>query len=82
MGIVPLQFLDGENADSLGLTGKEQFTIELPHNLKPGDHVTVQASNGKTFQALSRFDTEVELTYYHHGGILPYMIRKLINPTH
>jgi len=78
MGIVPLQFLNGENADSLGLTGKEQFTIELPEDLKPGNHVNVKVSNGKTFQVLSRFDTEVELTYYRHGGILPYMIRKLI----
>lgn len=79
MGIVPLQFLDGENADSLGLTGKEQFTIELPHDLKPGNHVIVETSEGKKFKVLSRFDTEVELTYYRHGGILPYMIRKLIN---
>jgi aconitate hydratase len=79
MGIVPLQFLEGDNADSLGLTGKEQFTIELPHDLKPGNNVTVETSDGKRFQVLSRFDTEVELTYYRHGGILPYMIRKLIN---
>src|SRR5690606_32278111 len=42
MGIVPLQFLNGENADSLGLTGKEQFTIELPEDLKPGNHVNVK----------------------------------------
>uniref|UniRef100_A0AC34QK44 Aconitate hydratase n=1 Tax=Panagrolaimus sp. JU765 TaxID=591449 RepID=A0AC34QK44_9BILA len=79
MGIVPLQFLEGENADSLGLTGKEQFTIELPNDLKPGAHVNVKVSTGKTFKVLSRFDTEVELTYYRHGGILSYMIRKLIS---
>uniref|UniRef100_A0A7E5A0S2 Cytoplasmic aconitate hydratase n=1 Tax=Panagrellus redivivus TaxID=6233 RepID=A0A7E5A0S2_PANRE len=78
MGIVPLQFLNNDNADSLGLTGKEQFTIDLPATLKPGDHVTVQVSTGKTFQVLCRFDTEVELTYFRHGGILTYMIRKLI----
>lgn len=42
MGIIPLQFLNGENADSLGLTGKEQFTIELPEDLKPGNNVNVK----------------------------------------
>lgn len=44
MGIVPLQFEDGQNADSLGLTGKEQFTIEIPDDLKPGQKVTVKVS--------------------------------------
>ncbi|KAK0397359.1 hypothetical protein QR680_002097 [Steinernema hermaphroditum] len=78
MGIVPLQFVNGQNADSLGLTGKEQFTIEIPEDVKPGATLTVNVSGGKEFKALCRFDTEVELTYYRHGGILQYMIRKLI----
>ncbi|KAH7722589.1 hypothetical protein AAVH_09839 [Aphelenchoides avenae] len=78
MGIVPLQFLAGQNADSLGLTGKEQFSIDLPEDLKPGATLTVKVSDGRAFSVLCRFDTEVELTYYQHGGILPYMIRKLI----
>ncbi|TMS36915.1 hypothetical protein L596_003972 [Steinernema carpocapsae] len=79
MGIVPLQYLGGQNAASLGLSGKEQFTIELPENLKPGDKLKVAVSDGTHFEVVSRFDTEVELTYYRHGGILQYMIRKLIS---
>ncbi|GMT35983.1 hypothetical protein PFISCL1PPCAC_27280 [Pristionchus fissidentatus] len=79
MGIVPLQFEAGQNADSLGLTGKEQFTIELPDDLKPGQKVNVKVSTGSSFTVICRFDTEVELTYSHHGGILHYMIRKLIS---
>ncbi|CAJ0575793.1 unnamed protein product, partial [Mesorhabditis spiculigera] len=78
MGIVPLQFTAGQNADSLGLTGKEQFSIDLPDTLKAADILKVKASNGTTFDVLCRFDTEVELTYYRNGGILQYMIRKLI----
>ncbi|CAJ0914145.1 unnamed protein product, partial [Mesorhabditis belari] len=78
MGIVPLQFTQGQNADSLGLTGKEQYSIEIPETLKAGDILKVHVSNGNSFDVLCRFDTEVELTYYRHGGILQYMIRKLI----
>uniref|UniRef100_A0A914V1P2 Aconitase A/isopropylmalate dehydratase small subunit swivel domain-containing protein n=2 Tax=Plectus sambesii TaxID=2011161 RepID=A0A914V1P2_9BILA len=78
MGIIPLQFLDGQNADSLGLTGKEQFTIDLPVDIKPRQHLTVKLNDGRQFEVHCRFDTEVELTYFRHGGILHYMIRKLI----
>ena len=77
MGIVPLQYLEGENATSLGLTGKEEFTVDLPADLKPQQMVEVRA-DGKSFKAVARFDTELELTYYKHGGILNYMIRKMI----
>ncbi|KAI1712710.1 aconitase family (aconitate hydratase) domain-containing protein [Ditylenchus destructor] len=79
MGIIPLQYQNGENTTTLGLTGHEQFTIEVPEIMKPGDIYDVKVNDGKQFQVLSRFDTEVELTYYRNGGILPYMIRKLIN---
>lgn len=78
MGIIPLQFKDGENADKLGLTGKEQFSIDVPEDLKVGQHLKVTVSTGQVFEVICRFDTEVELTYYRHGGILQYMIRKLI----
>ena len=81
MGIVPLQFVAGESADSLGLTGKEKFSIDLPDNadnLKPQQSVTVRADNGKEFSAIVRFDTELELTYFKNGGILQYMIRKVL----
>ncbi|KAK6761175.1 hypothetical protein RB195_022297 [Necator americanus] len=78
MGIVPLQFKKGENAKFLGLTGKEQYTITIPNDLKVRHLLKVTLANGKNFEVICRIDTEVELTYYRHGGILQYMIRKLI----
>ncbi|BES99478.1 unnamed protein product [Nesidiocoris tenuis] len=79
MGIVPLQFKEGQNAESLGLTGKEQYSIELPSNLKPLQQITVKTDSGKTFEVIARFDTEVDLLYHRHGGILNYMVRKMID---
>ncbi|XP_038057979.1 cytoplasmic aconitate hydratase-like isoform X2 [Patiria miniata] len=76
MGIIPLQFLPGQNADSLGLTGKEKYSIEVPEDLQPGQKATVKTSDGRAFEAIIRFDTDVELTYFRHGGILNYMIRQ------
>uniref|UniRef100_A0A183V338 Iron-responsive element-binding protein 1 n=1 Tax=Toxocara canis TaxID=6265 RepID=A0A183V338_TOXCA len=78
MGIVPLQYLPGQNAESLQLTGRERFTINIPSDIQPGAKILVQVSDGKAFEVQCRFDTEVELTYFKHGGILPYMVRKLI----
>jgi len=78
MGILPLQFKKGDSADALGLTGKETFTIDTAHVLdKTNVDVQVTASNGKTFTAMSRLDTDVELVYYKNGGILQYVLRKL-----
>ncbi|KAJ1267641.1 hypothetical protein BS78_07G072900 [Paspalum vaginatum] len=80
MGIIPLCFKAGEDADSLGLTGHERYSIDLPTNLseiRPGQDVTVTTDNGKSFACTLRFDTEVELAYFNHGGILPYVIRNL-----
>uniref|UniRef100_A0A182J569 Cytoplasmic aconitate hydratase n=1 Tax=Anopheles atroparvus TaxID=41427 RepID=A0A182J569_ANOAO len=79
MGIVPLQYLDGQNADSLGLTGREQFNISIPVNCKPHERITVSTDAGKEFQVIVRFDTEVDLEYFRNGGILNYMIRKMID---
>ncbi|XP_058126532.1 cytoplasmic aconitate hydratase-like [Anopheles ziemanni] len=79
MGIVPLQYLDGQNADSLGLTGREQFNIAIPANCKPHERITVSTDGGKEFQVIVRFDTEVDLEYFRNGGILNYMIRKMID---
>ncbi|KAG4968684.1 hypothetical protein JHK87_034335 [Glycine soja] len=81
MGIVPLCFKSGEDADTLGLTGHERYTIDLPSNIseiRPGQDVTVTTTTGKSFTCTVRFDTEVELAYFNHGGILPYVIRNLI----
>ena len=78
MGIMPLQFLDGESAESLNLTGKETFNINIPESLSPRMKTTVQTNDGKTFEVIMRFDTEVELEYFKNGGILHYMLRQLL----
>ncbi|KAF5458346.1 hypothetical protein F2P56_022383 [Juglans regia] len=80
MGVIPLCFKAGEDADTLGLTGHERYTIDLPSKIseiKPGQDVTVTTDTGKSFTCIARFDTEVELAYFNHGGILPYVIRNL-----
>lgn len=79
MGICPLQYLSGQNAESLGLTGFETFNVLLPNNVSPGQNITVETSSGITFEVKVRFDTDVEILYYKHGGILNYMIRKMIS---
>ncbi|KAG6404842.1 hypothetical protein SASPL_132418 [Salvia splendens] len=81
MGIVPLCFKAGEDAETLGLTGQERYTIDLPRKISdihPGQDITVRTDNGKQFTCTVRFDTEVELEYFNNGGILPYVIRQLI----
>jgi aconitate hydratase len=78
MGIVPLQFKDGEDADKLGLTGHETFSIDLSGSLQPGQTISIKTSTGKQFETKLRFDTEVELTYFKNGGILPYVLRNLL----
>ncbi|MCK9249427.1 MAG: aconitate hydratase [Solirubrobacteraceae bacterium] len=81
MGVLPLQFPDGESADSLGLTGEETFTISgLADALNAGElpkTVTVTADD-KTFEARVRIDTPKEAEYYRHGGILQYVLRQLV----
>jgi aconitate hydratase len=80
MGVLPLQFLDGENASSLGLSGDETFTITGVTELNNGkipQTVTVTAS-GKTFTAKVRIDTPGEADYYRHGGIMQYVLRSLL----
>ena len=79
MGILPLQYLEGENADSLGLTGKETFDINLPQNPQVGQLVDLVARKGAeeiAFQARLRFDAEADIRYYENGGILPMVVRK------
>ncbi|XP_044266914.1 cytoplasmic aconitate hydratase-like [Tribolium madens] len=78
MGIIPFQFLPNETAETLGLTGKEVYNIELPADLKPGQNIKISTDTGKTFNVVLRFDTEVDLLFYRHGGILNYMIRKIV----
>ncbi|MBN2958544.1 MAG: aconitate hydratase AcnA [Streptococcus gordonii] len=79
MGILPLQYLEGENAASLGLTGKETFDVDLPQNPQVGQLVDVIARKGAeeiAFQARLRFDAEADIRYYENGGILPMVVRK------
>jgi aconitate hydratase len=83
MGVLPLQFKEGESAESLGLTGRETFSIEGFHNdMQPGSQMMVTASRedgtGVTFQAIARMDTVVEVNYYRNGGILHTVLRNMI----
>ncbi|MDQ0206225.1 aconitate hydratase AcnA [Alkalicoccobacillus murimartini] len=79
MGVLPLQFKDGDTAESLGLTGKEAISVDITNEVKPREHVTVTATdldgNVTTFEALVRFDSDVDVDYYRHGGILPMVLR-------
>ncbi|MBC6309299.1 aconitate hydratase AcnA [Listeria sp. FSL L7-1582] len=79
MGVLPLQFKDGESADSLGLTGRETISVAIDETVALRDFVTVTAvaedGTHKTFEALVRFDSDVEIDYYRHGGILPMVLR-------
>ncbi len=83
MGILPLQFEKGASRESLGLTGEETFSLMgLAELLAPGKMLTVAASGiqgKKEFKVLCRIDTPVELEYYRHGGILPFVLRGLIH---
>lgn len=83
MGVLPLQFLEGESADSLGLTGEETYTVDIDDNVKPRDvlNVTATAKDGsvKKFSSIARFDSEVEMDYYRHGGILQMVLREKLN---
>ena len=70
MGILPLQFKEGESASSHGLTGDEQFSIERDGDFAVGQTVRIKVSSGKTFECITRLDTEPEIAYYKNGGIL------------
>ena len=76
MGVLPLQFPEGEDAESLGLSGEEEYSIT---GLEDGSakEVTVRADD-KEFKARVRIDTPKEVEYYRHGGILPFVLRQLM----
>jgi aconitate hydratase len=76
MGVLPLQFVDGESADSLGLSGREVYAIEGIDNAEANE-VTVRADE-KAFTARVRLETPREREYLHHGGILPFLLRGLL----
>jgi aconitate hydratase len=84
MGVLPLEFVDGETRLTLGITGFERFEIlGLTEDMRPKAKLTVRAKSAdgtvKTFSAVSRIDTPEELSYYRHGGILPYVLRQLVS---
>jgi aconitate hydratase len=76
MGILPLQYLRGESCESLGLTGREEFSIIGVGNGEASE-VTVRA-DGIEFRAAVRLETPREREYLRHGGILPYVVRRLL----
>ncbi|MGZ5009092.1 MAG: aconitate hydratase AcnA [Methylobacter sp.] len=82
MGILPLQFINGESAKNLNLTGRESFNIDIDDSMEPQQIVNVSAtaSNGTVthFKAVSRIDTPIEIQYYRDGGILRTVLKKLL----
>ena len=83
MGVLPLQFKDGETADKLGLTGKEVFSITgVTHDIMPLKEIQITArnENGKeiNFQVIARLDSLIEIEYYRNGGILQYVLRQFL----
>jgi len=86
MGVLPLVFTDGQNAESFGLTGRETFDIlGLSDDIKPRQELTVRATKEDgaviTFNVIARLDTPVDVDYYKNGGILPTVLRKLVRPS-
>jgi aconitate hydratase len=80
MGVLPLQFLDGEDADTLGLTGTEVYDIRgLAEAVEAGGGATVTVlADGRAFRATVRLDTAREADYYRHGGIMSFVVRELL----
>ena len=84
MGVLPLQFMDGENIKTLGLTGEELFNISgLSNSIKPGQKIKVSASRKDStqieFEVIARLDSVVDVDYYRNGGILQTVLRKIIS---
>lgn len=77
MGILPLTFINNESAKSLGIDGTEQVNILLDlEKVTPNEEVTIELSSGKSFKVKSNLKTDVEITYFKNGGILPFVLRK------
>jgi len=82
MGVLPLEYQSGENREKLGLTGHEVFEIEGVASLSPKKAISLRAvssdGSSKSFTAIARVDTPEEVSYYHHGGILQYVLRQML----
>lgn len=83
MGVLPLMFLEGQNADTLNLDGSEAFNILGIENMMPRKKIQVNALKGDgtkiSFDVISRLDTDVDVAYFEHQGILPYVLRKMMD---
>ncbi|MEY4562792.1 MAG: aconitate hydratase, partial [Pseudomonadota bacterium] len=82
MGVLPLQFKGNDSWESLGITGREQFDVLLGTELKPQQDATlvIHAADGskRDVKVVLRIDTPIEVDYYKHGGILPFVLRQLL----
>ena len=82
MGVLPLQFAPGDGAESLGITGDESFDIAVPADIRPQQPLTLvmtrKDGTRREVPVLCRIDTPIEVDYYRHGGILPFVLRELI----
>ena len=82
MGVLPLQFLGSDSWESLGIKGDEVIDIEFPEQFVPQQEMvmTIRRADGRSSQVklLSRIDTPIEVDYFKHGGILPYVLRELM----
>jgi aconitate hydratase len=82
MGVLPLQFAPGDGAESLGIVGDETFDIVVPADIRPQQRLAVvmtrRDGSRREIPVLCRIDTPIEVDYYRHGGILPFVLRELI----
>jgi aconitate hydratase len=82
MGVLPLQFAPGDGADTLGITGDESFDITVPSDIRPQQPLTLvmtrRDGTRREIPVLCRIDTPIEVDYYRHGCILPFVLRELI----
>jgi aconitate hydratase len=82
MGVLPLQFAPGDSAESLGIKGDETFDIAVPADIRPQQPLTLVMTRTdgtcRDIPVLCRIDTPIEVDYYRHGGILPFVLRVLI----
>ena len=82
MGVLPLQFKPGDSAESLGIKGDESFDIKVPEDIRPQQELTLVVTRtdgtSRDVPVLCRIDTPIEVDYYKHGGILPFVLRELI----
>ena len=82
MGVLPLQYAEGQDAKALGLTGQESFSIPVPDDVKPKEHLTVNVTkedgSETQFEVVCRLDTPVEIDYYRNGGILQTVLRAIL----